>query len=265
MDLRTDDGIRLDVIERGPTGGRPVVLLAGFKAAATSWRYQVPVLAKAGYRVYAVDLRGHGATAPLLSGVTMRRRARDVGAVLSELDLRDATLVGGSMGGNTVWAYIDEFGTSRLRSVAIVDQTPKMLNTADWPYGFYGYDETNADTYFASGPPSTGHGTPMHKRGARLVRLLRVMGGGSRTITEPELEILDDHARADWRAVIERSAVPVLFVAGAESELWPSGHAAAAARLTPRGTAVVIADDGHAAKVEQPGAFNRVLLEFLGD
>jgi hypothetical protein len=26
----------------------------------------------------------------------------------------------------------------------IIDQTPKMLNTSDWPYGFYGYNVASA-------------------------------------------------------------------------------------------------------------------------
>ena len=38
----------------------PVVLLAGFKAPATSWRYQVGALTQAGFQVFSVDLRGHG-------------------------------------------------------------------------------------------------------------------------------------------------------------------------------------------------------------
>ncbi|MDN5807604.1 MAG: alpha/beta hydrolase [Brevibacterium sp.] len=38
-----------------------MILLAGFKAPATSWRYQLEPLADAGCHVFSVDLRGHGA------------------------------------------------------------------------------------------------------------------------------------------------------------------------------------------------------------
>ena len=48
--LLADDGVRLDYTEAGDAKGRPVVLIAGFKAPATSWTYQVPELAKAGFR-----------------------------------------------------------------------------------------------------------------------------------------------------------------------------------------------------------------------
>jgi pimeloyl-ACP methyl ester carboxylesterase len=147
----------------------------------------------------------------------------------------------------------------------IVDQTPKMLNAADWPRGFYGYDESNIDTFFATEIPQTGKGTPLAKRGMRLVRLLRAMKGAERALTPGELVLLNDHAKADWRSVIERTHVPVLFVAGAESEFWPSSHAEASAALAPRGRAVVIANDGHAANIEQPKAFNRAMLDFLAE
>ncbi|WP_199443110.1 alpha/beta fold hydrolase [Umezawaea beigongshangensis] len=259
------DGTAVDHREHGDPRGRPVVLLAGFKAAAASWRYQVPALVESGHRVLAVDLPGHGTAAPLPSGVTMDRRALHLHAVLEELDLRDAVLVGGSLGGNTIWAYASQFGTDRVGSVVVVDQTPKMLNTADWPHGFYGYDESNADTYFAADVPATGHGTPLRRRGKRLVRLLRAMrgGGGGRALTPAELALLRDHAGRDWRTTIAGIDVPVLFVAGAESELWPSSHAAAAAALAPRGTAAVVERAGHATNVEQPNAFNHGLLRFL--
>lgn len=260
--LLASDGVRLDYTETGDPSGRPVLLIAGFKAAATSWRYQVPALVTAGYRVIAADIRGHGrAERPEASD--MRRRGQDVRDLLDGLDLRDVVLVGGSMGGNTIWSYLQQFGQERVGAVVIVDQTPKMLNTADWPHGFYGYDETNRDTYFAERIPDTGHGTPMLRRGMRLVRLLRAMAGGEREMTTGEKALLHDHAVADWRSVIAATTVPVLFVAGAESEFWPSAHAIAAAEIAPHGTAVVLARDGHAANIEQPAAFNRAVLQFL--
>ncbi len=261
--ITADDGVRLDVVESGDPTGRPVVLIAGFKAPATSWRYQLTALEGAGYRVLAVDLRGHGQAERPADGVDMDRRGDDLRDVLQALDLQDVAVVGGSMGGNTVWSYLSRHDAGVVRSVVIVDQTPKMLNDDGWPYGFYGYDASNVDTYFAEAVPDTGRGTPIARRGMRLVRLLRVLERGERTLNPGELALLHDHATRDWREAIAGAAQPVLFVAGAESEYWPAGHAAASAALAPRGESVVIPDDGHAANIEQPKAFNRHLLEFL--
>lgn len=261
--ITADDGVRLDLGLDGDPAGRPVVLVAGFKAAATSWLYQVPALVEAGHRVISADLRGHGTTDPLLSGVTMDRRGRDLSIVLEQFDLQNAVVVGGSMGANTIWARIAQDGTDRIGAIVTVDQTPRMVNSADWPYGFYGYDESNLESYFADGIPAVTHGTPVWRRGMRLVRVLKAMKGGNFTITSPELEVLHDHAKRDWRAVIAECRVPVLFVAGVHSEFWPAEHAAAAAAIAPLGRAVVIANAGHATNVEQPKEFNRILLSWL--
>lgn len=259
-----DDGVRLEYTLTGDPAGRPVVLLAGFKAPATSWHYQVEPMARAGCEVFSVDLRGHGNADHPKSGVTMERRGQDVAQVLQALELTDVLLVGGSMGGNTIWSYLTQFSADCIAGIAVVDQTPKMLNTADWSHGYYGYDESNKDTYFAEGIPPTGHGTPVWKRGRRMLRLLKAMKGVDHKLSRGELALLNDHAKADWRPVIEGTDVPVLFVAGAESEHWPSAHASASAGLAPIGSSAVIPNDGHAANIEQPDAFNEILLEFAG-
>jgi len=95
------------------------------------------------------------------------------------------------------------------------------------------------------------------------VRLLRAMKGAEKTMTPGELALLHDHATRDWRPVIATADLPVLFVAGEDSEFWPASHAAACAVLAPMGDSIVLADDGHAANIEQPKAFNEALLSFL--
>ncbi|WP_246190542.1 alpha/beta fold hydrolase [Agromyces agglutinans] len=150
-DLTASDGTRLHFEAFGDPAGRPVVLIAGFKAAATTWRSQVKPLAKAGYRVIAFDRRGHGASDVGPAGShTMTRHGKDLRDLLETLDLHDATLVGGSMGGNAIWAMLAATGSARVRDVVIVDQTPRMRNAPDWPHGFYDYDDSNADTFFAT-------------------------------------------------------------------------------------------------------------------
>ena len=259
----TSDGVRLDYSESGTPSGRPVVLIAGFKAPATSWVYQQKALAD--YRVIAFDRRGHGSSEVSELSPTMQRHGADLQELLDTLDLRDAVLVGGSQGGNTIWSTVSQFGTERVAGIVIVDQTPKMLNSADWPHGFYDYDDNNRDSYFATTIPDPKR-FPIGKKGlVRIGRLFRAMDArADRTLSADDLGVLNDHAKADWRAVIAAATVPVLFVAGAESEFWPSAHAAASAELNPLHSSVVIARDGHPANIEQWREFNRIMLEFIG-
>ncbi len=57
------NGIELHVAVAGPADGPPVVLCHGFPELWYSWRHQLGALADAGYRAYAPDLRGYGASA----------------------------------------------------------------------------------------------------------------------------------------------------------------------------------------------------------
>ncbi|MFE6254215.1 alpha/beta fold hydrolase [Agromyces sp. NPDC057865] len=264
--ITSSDGTRLNYVETGDPAARPVVLIAGFKAAATTWSYQVKPLARAGLRVIAFDRRGHGASEIGPDDHTMDRHGADIHDLLRELELDDVTLVGQSMGGNAIWSCVRQFGTGGIRDIVIVDQTPKMLNTADWPFGFYDYDASNVDTLFSSGIPDPGRHPAKSKGLVRIARVLKAMDvpkGGKPTFTAAELELLDDHAKRDWRSTVAEADVPVLFIAGAESEFWPSEHAAASAALNPRASSTVIERDGHAANIEQPGRFNTELLGFL--
>ncbi|MGC5170632.1 alpha/beta fold hydrolase [Microbacterium sp. DT81.1] len=264
--ISTSDGVRLNYLESGDARGRPVLLVAGFKAAATSWRPQLASLEKAGYRVLALDRRGHGSSdiGPG-GGHTMERHGADIGDAIRLLGLQDATVVGQSMGGNSIWALLSQDGSAGIRDVVIIDQTPKMLNSDDWPYGFYDYDATNATTFFAESIPNPGRHSLASKGPVRVARLLRGMDlkAAKMPFTPAELQLLNDHASRDWRPAVATSPVPALFVAGRESDFWPSEHAAASAALSPLASSVVIDEAGHATNIEQPKAVNEALLAWL--
>ena len=262
----TSDGVNLSNIEDGK--GHPVVLIQGFTAPAASWALTTDALVAVGYRVIAFDRRCHGESETPVFGQRMARHGRDIGELLEHLGLNDATLVGASMGGNAIWAYVDQFGPDRLRAIVIADQTPKMLNSPDWPYGHYGYEASNAGTYFANGIRTTGRGRDWAKSAPQLARLTERLGGppAFRDPAAPEtIKLLNDHALQDWRDVVERVARPVLMMAARESQLWPCEHAEAAIAANPFGRAVIIEESGHAISFDQPDRFNAVLLEFLDD
>ena len=65
----TDDAVSLNYLDEGT--GPAVVLLAGFCAPATTWMLQQKALVRAGYRVLALDRRGHGASDAPAHGASM--------------------------------------------------------------------------------------------------------------------------------------------------------------------------------------------------
>jgi pimeloyl-ACP methyl ester carboxylesterase len=268
--ITTSDGVALHYLDDGDPAGPPVVLIAGFRAPATSWYLQQPALRAAGHRVLSLDRRSHGLSDDPPSGHTMARHGEDLSDFLTALDLRSAILVGGSMGASTIWSYVGAFGTERVRAAVSVDQTPMMLNTDEWPYGFYDFTPANRDTYFASGIPSTGHSRkPDSEAALRIVKALDLSPqdlarGRGRDLPPTALALLHDHAVADWRGVVTGMDVPMLMVAARFSDYWPCEHAGAC--VWPGGLveAAIIEDCGHAANIERPDEFNRILLDFIG-
>ena len=95
-DVALSDGGSLHVVERGE--GRPLVLLHGITLSALTWHHQLHDLADS-FRVLAVDHRGHGTSKAGDGGWELARLALDVRELLEHLDLRDAVVVGHSMGG----------------------------------------------------------------------------------------------------------------------------------------------------------------------
>lgn len=263
--IPTTDGISLQVSDEGR--GAAVVLVAGFTAPATTWALQRDALLAAGYRVLCLDRRSHGLSDSPPFGQRMARHGADLNDTLVALALSDVVLVGSSMGASTIWAFLDLFGSGRVRGVVGIDQTPRMRNSADWPYGYYGLDDGNAGTFFSEGIPVTGRGLSDEAAAVGIMRLVERLGPDAKLTAEikPEtMPLLHDHAQQDWRDVIARLDKPQLLIAGRQSQLWPCEHAAAAVAESPLGRAVVIDEAGHSAMLDQVETFNAILLDFLG-
>ena len=264
--FRTSDGVNLSYLEEGR--GRLVVLIHGYTAPAAAWALTADALVAAGYRVVAFDRRCHGESETPVFGQRMARHGRDLGELLEHLGVIDATLVGASMGGNAIWAYLDQFGPDRVRAVVIAEQTPRMLNSPDWPFGLYGFEASNAGTFFADGVPATGRGRDRAKSGDGRARLAERLGGppAFRDPSAPEtIRLLIDHALQDWRDVVKRVERPVLMIAARQSQLWPCEHAEAAIAGNPFARAVIIEDCGHTIDFDQLERFHEVLFDFLVD
>jgi len=98
--------------------GPALVLVHGITESRHTWDPLIDPLVAAGYRVIAVDLRGHGASSKV-APYDLTTMANDLGAVLREEGVADALLVGHSLGGAVVSAYA---AGGPCRGVVNVDQ-----------------------------------------------------------------------------------------------------------------------------------------------
>ena len=114
--------------------GQPIVLIHGFPLSGRSWEKQIPPLLEAGYRVITYDRRGFGQSSQPPVGYDYDTFAADLDKLLTELDLRDAVIVGFSMGGGEVARYLGTYGSARISKAAILSGIPPyLLKTPETP------------------------------------------------------------------------------------------------------------------------------------
>lgn len=121
----------VQVVEGGPRDGSPIVLIHCFSCALDYWDGMRPALERE-HRVVALDLRGHGGSEKPGSGYAVPEQASLMAEALRELKVRDAEIVGHSLGG-AVSVALAEAAPRLVDRVAIVDMPP------DETYGDLGF------------------------------------------------------------------------------------------------------------------------------
>ena len=99
--LQIRSGLRVRLLEAGSPSGKPVILVHGWGACVYTFRHVVPALARAGRRVLALDLRGHGLSdKPVGAGeYTLDAILHDMRDFLPAVGIDRADLLGHSLGG----------------------------------------------------------------------------------------------------------------------------------------------------------------------
>jgi non-heme chloroperoxidase len=116
--------------------GQPVVLIHGYPLSGRAWDKQVPGLLEAGYRAITYDRRGFGKSSQPVVGYDYDTFAADLNTLLEYLDLRDAVLVGHSMGTGEVTRYLGRYGSARVaKGVLVAPIPPYLLQAGDNPDG----------------------------------------------------------------------------------------------------------------------------------
>jgi non-heme chloroperoxidase len=116
--------------------GPAVVLLHGWPVDSRSWEPQIHPLLEAGHRVITYDRRGFGQSSRPTAGYDFDTLAGDLDKVLTELDLREVTLIGFSLGTGELARYIGNHGTARLKGCVFIESlAPSFAKSDDNPEG----------------------------------------------------------------------------------------------------------------------------------
>src|SRR2546421_7666197 len=122
-----ENGANIDIYYKDWGKGQPIVFSHGWPLSADDWDPQMLFFLSKGYRVIAVDRRGHGRPTQTDSGHDMEHYADDLKAVTDQLNLKDAIHVGHSTGGRQVVHYLGRHGDKSVAKAAIISAVPPLM------------------------------------------------------------------------------------------------------------------------------------------
>ena len=253
--------------------GKPVVLIHGWPLSGASWEKQLPALLDAGYRVITYDRRGFGNSGRPTTGYDYDTLAADLNKLMTQLDLREATLVGFSMGGGEVARYLGVFGSERVsKAVFMAAIPPFLLKRADNPEGVDGTVFDGIKLGIIADRPAfltsflTNFYNVDDNVGKRLseevIRLSWNIAAGASPIGT--LACVSAWL-TDFREDLKRIDVPTLVIHGDADRILPLDATGKRIIEYVKGSRLVVISGGpHGLNWTHAEQVNRDLLEFLG-
>jgi non-heme chloroperoxidase len=252
--------------------GQPVVLIHGYPLDGSSWEKQTAALLEAGHRVITYDRRGFGRSSKPTTGFDYDTFAADLKTVLDTLDLRDAVLVGFSMGTGEVGRYLGTYGSDRIaKAVFLGSLEPFLLQTDDNPEGvpqevFDGlFGAVQADRYAFFTEFFKGFFNTDEFLGNRLSQEALDANQQLAYNSSPHASVWAQPTWVtDFRADIEKVDVPALIVHGTADNILPiDATGRRFAKALPTAEYVEIEGAPHGMLWTHADEVNELLLKFL--
>ncbi|HET7053301.1 MAG TPA: alpha/beta hydrolase [Solirubrobacterales bacterium] len=256
----------IQAVEKGPRGAPPIVLVHCFSCAINWWNRMMPRLDRS-HRVIAVDLLGHGGSEKPTSGYTIPHQADLVAEAMARLGVRDAEVVGHSLGGSVVTA-LAERSPRLVGRVVIVDTAPThhesslglLANAAFAPVIGQALWRIKPDFAVRKGLEvafAPGFDVP-----DEFVEDVKRMTYDSYHDSPDGSDEYSKEEGLDRR--MKQSGKPLLVIMGAEEQIIdePAARLAEYRRIYPGTKTVLIQGAGHSPNVEKPARTAALVLAF---
>lgn len=259
----------LQVLDTNPGGRQPIVLLNCFTCSINWWDRLIPPLQRAGHRVIAIDLLGHGGSEKPADGYAVGEQAGLVAQALGKLDVEQPIVVGHSLGGAVAVALAEE-APQLVSGITIIDTEP------DTSYGELGL-------------LARASLTPVIGEGLWRVKVDSSIRAGLEEAFAPDYDVpnqfLDDVKRMTYTAYDDSAAAfedyvsespldrragqagkPLLVIFGAEEQIVDDPRQALSAYAGVKGAQTALVQGaGHSPNVEKPAETARLILHFAAE
>ena len=254
-------------------GVGPVVVFShGWPLSSDAWEDQMMFLASNGYRCIAHDRRGHGRSSQPWDGNNYDTFADDLATLLNTLNVKNAMLVGHSMGGGEVARYLGKHGSARVsKAVLLSSVTPLMLKTPANPDGTplaafdgirAGLQADRAQFYKDLTTPFFGFNRTGVKDSQGRRDTFTTLGMQSSLRTT--YECVKQFSETDFTEDLKKITIPTLVIHGDDDQIVPiAASANNAIKLLKNGRLEVYKGASHAPAFMNKDRLNADLLAFL--
>ena len=269
--LDSFDAGSIYVVEKGE--GPPIVLSHGVTNSIREWFFQLESLPRAGYRTIAFDHRGHGQSKVGTAGHSLDTLANDMRTVVEGLDLRGAVLVGHSMGGVAVQAFVTRYPEIAAERVAGIVLLSTLAKT---PFGSHSTRTKGRIEQLTNHTPDmswmwaapnlgllvarVGFGRDPQPSAVELVRQMMMECPPATRLESPRALI-----GLDLTEQLRKIDLPTLVIVGTADVLTPPAQAKLITRLIPGARLELFPGGGHMLMLERTAELDRLILEFARD
>ena len=263
--VRSSDGARIHYQVTGRPSGPPILFIQGLGADKNGWNLQRLATAP-WYRGIALDNRGAGRSDKPHGAYSLEQMADDAIAVLDDVGVETAHVVGASMGGAITQILAVKY-PERTRSITLACTAGRNHPWREELLSSW------RDTALDRGIGAMGHEAARWVIGPRSFRrILPAIGWlGPLAPARPAhafaaqcdaiLAAGDSHQ--ELIQLLPTISVPTMVLVGNQDILTPRGDSEDLAATIPTAELVVISGAAHGFMVEHATTFNRVLLDFL--
>ena len=263
--IEVEPNVRLHITDAGE--GRPIVLIHGWPLSDEMYEYQYNALIKKNFRVIGICLRGFGKSDKPYGAYDYDVHALDIKRVLSKLDVKDAVLVGFSMGGSIAIRFVSNYKGAHVSKLVLCGAAaPIWTQRNDFKYNLplSAVDElielnykdrpqllSNFGKIFSATETSLNEGIRNWLNGINL--------SASSYATAQCLIALRD---TDLRPDLAKITMPTLIIHGKKDKICSFDLAEQMKAAIKNSHIVAFENSGHSMFLEETKKFNEGLIKF---
>jgi non-heme chloroperoxidase len=265
--IEVEPNVSLHITDAGE--GRPIILIHGWPLSDEMYEYQYNDLINSGFRAIGITLRGFGKSDKPYGEYNYDVHVLDIKRVFEKLDIKDAVLVGFSMGGAIAIRYVSVYKGAHVSKLVLCGAAaPIWTQRDDFKFNLpksavddlieLNYKDrpkllSNFAKIFSATETSLNEGIGVWLTGINL-------SASSYATAECLISLRDTDLRAD----LAKITIPTLIMHGKKDKICSFDLAKQMKASLLNSHLEVFENSGHSLFLEETQKFNTELIKFAG-